>query len=94
MGLAVLPARLLGEMEELKKAMLDGADIHEIPSIAAHADWADEILAKRSGLTPENIDQVIEEEIGLVFSEVLEHCGVFKDNEAGRAGFRRFAESV
>ena len=81
-------------MEELKKAILSGDDIHNIPSLEAHADWADEICRKRNDITPDNIDHIIEEEIGLVFANVLEHCGVFKDNEQGREGFRMFIQSV
>ena len=37
---------------------------------------------------------VIHDEIGKVFSEVLENCGVFKDTEDGREGFLQFAGSV
>ena len=36
----------------------------------------------------------IREEVGKVFMRVLEHAGVFKRDEAGRAAFLRFAESV
>ena len=46
MGLAVLPARLKQEMSDLKQAMLKGEDIHAIPALALHADWADEIKKK------------------------------------------------
>ena len=94
MGLAVLPARLLTEMETLKKAMLEGADLRAIPEIAAHADWAEEIRERRTDLSADTIDGIIEEEIGIVFAKVLEHCGVFKDTEDGREGFRKFIESV
>ena len=94
-GLAVLPARLLGEMEELKKAMLEGKDIHDIPSLASHADWAMDIASRRKDeITAEKIDHVIEEEIGLVFAQVLEHCGVFKDDEKGRQGILKFVEKI
>jgi len=95
MGLAVLPARLLGEMEELKKAMLEGKDIHEIPSLAPHAGWAMDIASRRKDeITADKIDHVIEEEIGLVFAQVLEHCGVFKDDEKGRQGILKFIDKI
>ena len=45
-------------------------------------------------MSADNIDGIIEKEIGIVFAEVLEHCGVFKDTEAGRAQMHRFVESV
>ena len=94
MGLAVLPARLLGEMEELKKALLDGADISAIPSLAAHAPWAEEVLKKHPELNAENAGSILEEEIGIVFSKVLEHCGVYKDTPEGRAAMGSFVEAV
>ena len=55
MGLAVLPARLLTEMEDLKDAILAGEDIAAIPSLAAHADWAGEILHKYPAYRPEAV---------------------------------------
>ena len=94
MGLAVLPARLLREMQELKTAMLAGDDIRRIPSIQSHADWADEIPGKYSDINESNIDGILRDEIGLVFSKVLEHAGVYKDTEQGRAQFMRFIDTV
>ena len=93
MGLAVLPSRLLTELDALKAAMLSGADLRAAGETAAHADWAEEILARRS-FTPENAEEVLQEEIGAVFERVLEDAGVFKRDDAGRAAFRRFLESV
>lgn len=94
MGLAVLPARLKQEMAELKNAMLRGADLRKDEVLSKHADWADEITAKYTDITEENIDSVIETEIGIVFSKVLEHAGVYKRDEKGLKAFLRFAESV
>ncbi|MCR5626543.1 MAG: UDP-glucose--hexose-1-phosphate uridylyltransferase [Lachnospiraceae bacterium] len=94
MGVAILPARLLKEMDLLKDALVNGTDADAVPEIKAHADWAKEITAKHGNINKDNVDDIIEQEIGLVFSKVLEHCGVFKDDESGRAGIKRFAESV
>ena len=93
MGLAVLPSRLLTELDELKNAMLTGADLRAEPQLAAHADWAEEILRRRS-FTPENAEAVLQEEVGEVFEKVLEDAGVFKRDEAGREAFLRFIRSV
>ena len=94
MGLAVLPARLKDEMAELQKAMLEGADIRSVESIEKHADWADEIKAKYSDINADNIDKIIKDEIGIVFSKVLEDAGVFKRDEKGQAAFVKFIEYV
>ncbi len=92
MGLAVLPARLKPEMEKLAKALLAGGAeaVRADPELEKHADWAEEIAARRT-LTPENIDAVLKEEIGRVFEQVLCDAGVYKRDEKGKAAFRRFA---
>ena len=89
MGLAVLPARLKGELQRLGALLVSGGD----PELAKHAPWAAE-LRRRHSFTAENVDGVLREEVGLVFAAVLEHAGVFKCSEAGRAAFLRFVESV
>ena len=102
MGLAVLPARLLGEMDRLKQVILAGEDPAAVPEVASHASWASEVLGRHPEFAPENVasadpaalDAVIEEEIGQVFAQVLEHCAVFADDEEGRASLARFVASV
>ena len=94
MGLAVLPARLKDEMAELQKAMLSGADIRAIESIEKHADWADEIKAKYTDINADNIDKIIKDEIGIVFSKVLEDAGVFKRDKKGQDAFIKFIDCV
>ena len=93
MGLAVLPARLKNEMSLLKTAMLNGADLESDEVLAKHSDWAKEI-AQKHNINKDNIDEIIENEIGLVFAKVLEHAGVYKRNEEGKKAFIKFIESV
>ena len=93
MGLAVLPSRLKTELASLREAMLEGRDLRSDPALATHADWAEEILRRRE-FTAENAEKVLQEEVGRVFMLVLEHAGVYKRNEAGRAAFLRFANYV
>ncbi|MBP3599885.1 MAG: UDP-glucose--hexose-1-phosphate uridylyltransferase [Clostridia bacterium] len=94
MGLAVLPARLKGEMALLKEAMLSGKDIKADEVLAKHADWVEEINNKYDNITKDNIDGIIETEIGLVFSKVLEHAGVYKRDSDGLKAFLKFTESI
>ena len=94
MGLAVLPARLKTEMEEVKQCLLSGKSVSETESIAAHGEWADGLVKKYHTFTEETIDDVIEKEIGDVFVTVLEHAGVYKRTEAGKEAFLRFVEKV
>ena len=93
MGLAVLPSRLLTELDALKAAMLSRADLRADALTAAHADWAEDIL-RRKTVTTENIETVLQEEVGAVFQRVLEDTGVFKRDASGRAAFRRFLDTV
>ena len=94
LGLAILPSRLKTEMELLKDAILSGKEISSIEEIEKHAQWAEGFLAGYDKVTEENIDAILQKEIGLVFGEVLEDAGVFKRNEAGMAAFQRFTDSL
>ncbi len=94
MGLAVLPARLKDEMATLSKAMLENLDIRAIESIEKHADWADEIKAKYADINENNIDQILKDEIAIVFGHVLEDAGVYKRDEKGQAAFMKFINYV
>ena len=93
MGLAVLPARLKTELEALSRAILDGSDLRADEALSKHADWVDE-LKTRHRFTAENVRGILEDEVGLVFQQVLEDAGVFKRDEAGQQAFLRFAEAV
>lgn len=90
MGLAVLPARLKNEMALLKTAMLENRDITADESLEKHAAWAEEIKRKYTDINKDNIDKIIEDEIGLVFAKVLSHAGVFKNT----TDFLRFVKEV
>jgi len=94
MGLAVLPARLKGEMEELKEYILAGKDLSSNENLAKHADWANAFMKKYDTINVDNIDQIVKDEIGIVFTKVLECAGVFKQTEEGLAAFHRFIATL
>ncbi|MBR1860332.1 MAG: UDP-glucose--hexose-1-phosphate uridylyltransferase [Lachnospiraceae bacterium] len=94
MGLAVLPARLKSEMALLKEAVLAGKDLRSDEVLEKHADWVDEFKQKYEKIDEANIDKIVEDEIGLVFMQVLEDAGVYKRDGKGREGFARFIESL
>ena len=93
MGLAVLPSRLKTELEALSRAILDGGDLRADETLEKHADWVDE-LKTRHAFTPQNVRRILEDEVGLVFQQVLEDAGVFKRDAQGQAAFLRFAETL
>ena len=93
MGLAVLPARLKGEMAALADVLVSGGDLRADEALAKHAGWAEE-LQTRYAFTRENVTGILEQEIGQVFAAVLEHAGVYKCTEQGREAFLRFIDGV
>ncbi len=90
MGLAVLPSRLAKELVKLEAAMLAGENIAADPEIAAHADWANELLLRRKDFNADTARNVLREEVGAVFEQVLRDSGVFKRSSEGIAEFERF----
>ena len=93
MGLAVLPGRLKKELHDLAQALVQGRDISQDAQLQKHTAWAEE-LKSRYTFNEENAMQIMMQETGKVFSQVLEDAGVFKPDAAGRAAFRRFADAV
>ena len=97
MGLAVLPARLKNEMELLEEAILSDKDISADERIASHADWAKEFIERyniNSSIAKEELHSIVKQEIGVVFSHVLENAGVYKQTDEGKSGFMRFIKSL
>lgn len=97
MGLAILPPRLVPELEAVRGHLLAGdLDALEADELtASHAAWARDVYARRAvELTPEGALDVLHEEVGAVFGRVLENAGVFKWDEAGRTAQRRFLDSL
>ena len=93
MGLAVLPSRLKGELTALAEAILAGSDIAADEVLSKHAPWVRELKEKYT-FTVENTMDILMQETGRVFSEVLEDAGVYKNTPEGRAAFLKFVEEV
>lgn len=93
MGLAILPPRLLQEIELLKEALINNADIKNIPEITHHAEWV-ALWKSKYNLNINSIDSIIKNEIGNIFLQVLCHSGVYKRDEAGQKAFVNFIETV
>ncbi len=93
MGLAVLPARLKGELQQLADVLVQGGDASADESLSKHAPWAEELKA-RHVFTKDNAMDILKDEVGAVFARVLECAGVYKCTPQGRNAFMRFIESV
>ena len=106
MGLAILPPRLMSELAAVRVHILEAISEHKSeqelldtlladPLSAPHATWAAHIFSQRSfEFSEQNTMELLHEEVGIVFSHVLEDAGVFKWDKAGRAAQQRFIEAL
>ncbi|MNC63279.1 Galactose-1-phosphate uridylyltransferase [compost metagenome] len=100
MGLAVLPGRLLQELDEIAGILKGewGADgewnKNEHP-LSKHAEWIGELITRYgSSLTEQEATAAMQREVGLKFAAVLADTGVYKRTEAGMAAYDRFMEHM
>lgn len=94
MGTAILPARLVPELDAVATAILNGSDMTSDEKTASHAKWAYEIAEKHSEINADNIKNILLQEVGKVFVEGLEDSGVFKRDTKGFAEFDKFMASI
>jgi UDPglucose--hexose-1-phosphate uridylyltransferase len=76
-GLAILPKRLVEELDAVKAYVLEGRTLND--AFQKHESWA--ISLKETYQADQDIDQFIQEQVGLKFERVLADCGVFKMNK-------------
>ena len=93
MGLAVLPSRLKQELTDLARCLAEGKDIAGDPVLGKHDAWCRELKRKYT-FTPENAMDILMQETGRVFTEVLEDAGVYKRTEEGQKAFLGFVDYV
>ena len=93
MGLAVLPSRLKQELTDLARCLAEGKQIADDPVLGKHDAWREE-LKKKYIFTPENALDILMQETGRVFTEVLEDAGVYKRTEEGQKAFLGFVDYV
>ncbi len=92
MGLFILPGRLKKELAELS-LYLQGKG--EIPARSAHEPWIREIAARTgTSLSADAADQVLRDEVAAVCYQVLCDAGVYKLDDHGQAGLRKFLKTV
>lgn len=97
MGLAVLPSRLKKELKEVTYYLLNKEKVQEInnkENIKKHKEWVDTIISKYSDINSSNVEEILQEEVGIKFLRVLEDAGVFKRSKKGQDAFGRFVLSL
>ena len=90
MGLAILPPRLLSELEAVQAYLAGKISLDQVAEI--HQDWAQALQEDYS--PDQSVEEYVKEALGVKFARILEDAGVFKLDQAGRAGFQRFIESM
>ena len=94
MGLAILPARLKTELQDLADYIIEKKDIRSSEALEKHADWVESFLPKHPELNKDNVMDILKEEVGHVFVGVLEDAGVYKCTPEGREAFMRFIATL
>ena len=95
MGLAVLPGRLKEELEVIKQALLArDVDVLKASSLEKHVTWVEELLTKYDHILKTDVESIVQTEVGLKFVEILECCGVYKQDDEGYRGMKQFAAYV
>ncbi|MCA1055255.1 UDP-glucose--hexose-1-phosphate uridylyltransferase [Rossellomorea aquimaris] len=91
MGLAVLPARLKAELQEVENALLGNENnVNDI-----HLPWVEDMKARHgSDINKENVTTIVRQELGHKFSRVLEDAGVFKRDDKGMEAFKKFVDGL
>lgn len=97
MGLAILPGRLKTELAQIADILCGDTALYNEAvsdpgsSLAVHADWIQDLVKRAgTGMTREEAEDKLREEVGTKFSQILENAGVYKTDEAGRQAFRKF----
>lgn len=94
MGLAVLPGRLKKELDRLSEAMILQKDLSKDGELVKHFEWAADILKRNKNFNKDNAKEILKNEVGIVFSKVLEDASIYKNDIEGQRGILRFIDYV
>ena len=89
MGLAVLPARLDKEIDEIEEALVNNTPLPE--TLSYHNEWVQHL---KDFCDCTNVKDFIKDQIAVKFMKVIEDAGVFKQTEKGQNQFNDFVEGL
>jgi UDPglucose--hexose-1-phosphate uridylyltransferase len=97
MGLAVLPGRLQSEMQHIEQIMTGelSFDSHILVNtqhiLFKHIKWIKHLIDKYgTDLSQDAAVEVVRDEVGKIFLNVLSDAGIYKNNAIGASAFDRF----
>ncbi|XFA99571.1 galactose-1-phosphate uridylyltransferase [Candidatus Izemoplasma sp. B36] len=76
MGLAILPGRLVKELDLIEDCLINNKDPKTFNELEKHLDWINHL--KEMNIPNEQINETLKKEVGRIFEEVIEDCNVFK----------------
>lgn len=96
LGMAILPGRLKTEMAQIASLIGKGdtEKMKDLSSLAQHYEWVKSFIGDYEGYKPNEVMDILLEETGLTFTEVLLNCGVFKHDEKGKEALMRFINKL
>lgn len=90
MGLAILPGRLKTELEDVKNYLINGV---ETDASKKHHYFIKE-FKNNFEVNAKTMEKDISDMLCMFFYEILVCCGVFKMNEQGDKGIKKFIDSI
>ena len=82
-GLAVLPARLLSELDAVERYLVGETVAVE----ACHQEWADQLRFENPSVkSVDEAREVVRQGAACIFERVLSDAGVYKQDDAGKSG--------
>lgn len=94
MGLAVLPARLVNELELLERCLEGSVNIDEYEELEQHKAWFFKLKDEYGASQGTDYSEILRLEVGRVFERVLADAGVFKQDDRGQEAFLRYIRSI
>ena len=92
MGLFILPGRLKTELAALEPYLMGQGDI---PAGSSHEAWVKEIAeTKGRAMTKAQAEEALHAAVADTCYQVLCDAGVYKQDEAGQAGLKRFLDTL
>jgi len=93
-GLAILPKRLKDELDDVEKILCGMKNKKEAENTESplnkHLPFINELEKKYGKVSSDAVNEIVRDEVGLKFLEVLKTCAVFKDTPEGIDAWERF----
>jgi len=89
-GMLILPSKLNEELKLLAEKILEGEDLRTDERTAKHSSWVEKFIIEYDDISSDNIMEILQNEIGRSYIEMMESAAVFKRNDTGKQAFERF----